>query len=359
VIDLFAGCGGSAIGFREAGFRIAAAVEIDATAAESFRLNLGLKPLVEDIRSVDGPRLLTSAGLRRGECTVLLGCPPCQSYTVLRRAAKATELDAVRETLPDEYLRLVREVRPQFVAFENVPGMKNGRGRAQFRRLESGLRELGYVTSSKVIDVADYGVPQHRRRLILLGGLGVTVDVPAPTHAAASSISLRRYTTVRDAISTLTTLGPGDVDARDPYHRARSHNDLALRRLRAIPEGGGRLDLPDDLQLDCHRDHRGHYDVYGRMGWDAPAPTITSGCTNITRGRFAHPSQHRAITIREAMLLQGFPQSMQLSGTQDQMAQQIGNAVPPAVAQAVAAAIMATAAGGRGQIPSMTARVEG
>lgn len=357
VIDLFAGCGGGSVGFRTAGFRVAAAVEIDPVAAESFHLNLGIKPLVEDIRSVDGPTLLKAAGLRRGECTVLFGCPPCQSYTVLRRAAPTTDLDVLRETLPDEYLRLVRAVRPRFIAFENVPGMRTGRGRVQFNKLEAELRRLGYMTNSAVIDVADFGVPQHRRRLVMVGGLRVAVDLPVQTHAAPPSGSLPAHRTVRDAIADLPVPATSAVAAEDTYHRARNHNQIALKRLRAIPEGGGRLDLPDDLQLECHRDHRGHYDVYGRMRWDAPAPTITSGCTNVTRGRFAHPSQHRAITIREAMLLQGFPETMQLWGTQDQMAQQVGNAVPPAVAQAVAAAIKAVASGASDQIAAATSRV--
>jgi DNA (cytosine-5)-methyltransferase 1 len=303
-------------------------------------------PLVADVRSVDGPGLLRSAGLATGECTVLFGCPPCQSYTVLRRASRLTDLDAVRETLPDEYLRLVEEVRPSFVAFENVPGMRDGRGRSQFGRLEASLKALGYTTSSDVIDVADFGVPQRRRRLVLLGGRGVAVTMPTPTHAAQARNGLAGHRTVRDAIGTLAELGSGESDPSDAYHRARSHSDIALKRLQAIPEGGGRLDLPNDLQLDCHRDHKGHYDVYGRMRWDEPAPTITSGCTNITRGRFAHPSQDRAITLREAMLLQGFPPETQLHGTNDQMAQQIGNAVPPPVAEAIAVAIKAALSGG-------------
>jgi DNA (cytosine-5)-methyltransferase 1 len=345
VIDLFCGCGGGSIGFARAGFRVVGAVEVDEASAEAFRLNTGVSPMVQDVRSVTGEALLRASGLAQGECTALVGCPPCQSYTVMRRASPMTDLDALRETLPDEYLRLVREIRPKFVAFENVPGMREGRGREQFEGLEAGLKAEGYLTTSIVVDVADYGVPQHRRRLVLVGGLGVRVAMPEPTHSATPSADRRTHRTVRNAIGRVAKLESGEADASDALHRARSHGDMALRRLRAIPEGGGRMDLPDDLQLECHKDHRGHYDVYGRMRWDEPSPTITSGCTNVTRGRFAHPTQDRAITLREALLLQGFPRTSQLSGTDDQMARQVGNALPPPVAAAIAKAIRAAAQG--------------
>jgi DNA (cytosine-5)-methyltransferase 1 len=341
LIDLFSGCGGGSMGFIDAGFRVAAAVEINQNAADSFRLNTGVRPLVRDIRSVSGEELLQSAGLRPGECTVLFGCPPCQSYTVLRRSSTPTAADEIRETLPREYLRMVREIRPQFVAFENVPGMKSGRGRARFDELEAGLESLGYRTTAKVIDAVDYGVAQYRRRVLLVGGLESTPEIPKATHTAGGEGGLPAHRTVRDAIGSMRSLTAGESDPDDPFHAARDHGELALKRLAAIPEGGGRLDLPDDLKLLCHRGHAGHYDVYGRMRWDRPAPTITSGCTNVTRGRFAHPTQDRAITLREAMTLQGMPPTTRLVGSQDSMAQQVGNAIPPTIAKRLALTIAA------------------
>jgi DNA (cytosine-5)-methyltransferase 1 len=324
------------MGFIEAGFRVAAAVEIDSNAADSYRLNTDVRPLIRDIRHVTGAELLHAASLRPGECTVIFGCPPCQSYTVLRRGFAPTAVDQIRDSLPSEYVRIVREVLPECVVFENVPGMVVGRGRAQFDELESGLHELGYRTTWDVIDAADFGVPQHRRRLLMVGSRTGEPALPARTHDAAGGRGLALHRTVRNAIGGLRPLVAGETDPDDRHHKARRHSELALRRLAAIPEGGGRTDLPDDLQLECHRGHGGHYDVYGRMRWDRPAPTITSGCTNITRGRFAHPTQDRAITLREAMTLQGMPPTARLVGTEDEMAQQVGNAVPPTVAYRLA-----------------------
>ena len=342
MIDLFAGCGGGSMGFVSAGLRVAAAVELDTDAAESYRMNLGVKPIVRDIRDVAGEELLELAGLQPGECKLVFGCPPCQSFTVLRRAVTPTAIDVARETLPAQYTRLVADVQPEFVAFENVAGMVEGRGRVVFDELRAELERLGYKLVWDVIDAADYGVPQHRRRLLVLGSRSGTPTLPTPSHASSRSGGRPPHVTVREAIGHLPTLGSGEADPYDEFHRARSHDAITLRRLRAIPEGGGRLDLPADLQLACHLDHKGHYDVYGRMHWDRPAPTITSGCTNLTRGRFAHPEQDRAITLREAMLLQTMPPTTRLSGTGEGKAQQVGNAVPTSLADLLGRAVLAS-----------------
>lgn len=345
LIDLFAGCGGGSMGFARRGFRVAAAVELEPDAAESYRLNVGLQPIVRDIRDVSGEELLEAAGLRVGECTLIFGCPPCQSFTVLRRGMNLTVLDRARETLPLQYVRLVGEVQPSFIAFENVPGMVKGRGHEQFEVLVAELEALGYKLTWDIVDAADYGVPQRRRRLLVIGSRTVTPTLPRPTHSSTPTNGLLPYVTVRDAIAGLLSLRSGDRDLIDSLHHARKHDKLTLERLQAIPEGGGRIDLPDELQLACHRDHHGHYDVYGRMNWAKPAPTITSGCTNVTRGRFAHPSQDRAITLREAMLLQTFPEAAMLFGTGEGKAQQIGNAVPTLLAERIGEAVLASAPG--------------
>lgn len=344
LIDLFAGCGGGSMGFVRRGFRVVGAVELDPNAAESYRLNVGVGPIVRDIRDVTGQELMKAAGLAVGECTLIFGCPPCQSFTVLRRGSTLTDLDLVRETLPSHYVRLVGEIKPQFLAFENVPGMVEGRGREQFDVLVAELKALGYRLTWGVVDAADYGVPQHRRRLLVIGSRTAPPMLPAPTHSSIPADGVLPYTTVKDAIAGLVALRSGEADPIDGLHRARNHDQITLDRLAAIPEGGGRTDLPDELQLACHRDHNGHYDVYGRMTWGKPAPTITSGCTNVTRGRFAHPSQDRAITLREAMLLQTFPQTATLHGSGEGKAQQVGNAVPSLLAERIGDAVLATGA---------------
>lgn len=337
LIDLFAGAGGGSIGFAASGFVPRAAIEIDPLAAASYRQNLGIEPICADIRSVSGEQLLAGAELRRGELTLLFGCPPCQSFTVLRRGAACTTLDERRNSLPAEYLRLVSELLPRFLAFENVPGMVEGRWASSLEQLLAGLASLGYAWNWAVFDAADFGVPQRRRRLLLVAGRDGVPKLPTPSHGGLTS-----HVTVREAISSLPALDAGQVDPTDPMHRARRHSSLVLERLRHVPEGGSRMDLPARLQLDCHRGHDGHYDIYGRMSWDQVAPTLTSGCTNPSRGRFAHPEQHRAITVREALSLQTFPARVRLTGGIEAMSLQVGNAVPPRLAEAIGCSIRST-----------------
>ena len=341
MIDLFAGCGGGSIGFRQAGFTPVAAVEIDEMAAASYSANLGLWPIIKDIRVVTGSELLGQAGLQVGHCTLLFGCPPCQSFTTLRKGSKATALDRRRNTLYLDYLRLVGEVRPRHIAFENVPGMLSQRWMPHFEVLLSGLTDLGYRAVWDVLDAADHGVPQHRKRILVVASRVTKPLLPDRTHFDnPEDHRRRRHRTVRQAIGDLVKLGSGECAPEDRYHEARNHSDLALRRLRAVPEGGARADLPEDLQLRCHKDHNGHNDIYGRMWWDRPAPTLTSGCTNVTKGRFAHPDQDRAITLREAMLLQSFPAWAELRGSYEEMALQIGNAIPPLLARRIGDKVM-------------------
>ncbi len=339
MIDLFAGCGGGAMGFAEGGIRPVAAVELDPCAAWSYAKNVGILPIVHDISAVGETTVLDAAGLRRGECLLLFGCPPCQSFTILRRGAVARPIDVQRNRLPREYLRLVDGILPRHIAFENVPGMIEPRWRPHFESLMNDLAALGYSCDWDVVDAAEFGIPQHRRRLLVIGSRVAKPRLPSPTHG--NEDARIPFSTVRQAIGDLPPLLSGERAPQDPYHRARRHSALALRRLRAIPEGGARKDLPPELELNCHKRHNGHYDIYGRMWWDRPAPTLTAGCTNITRGRFAHPEQDRAITLREAMRLQSFPDKTILAGTDDGMALQIGNAVPPMLARRIGLCILA------------------
>ena len=340
-IDLFAGCGGASLGFIQAGLSPVAAVEIDAPAATSYEANTGLRPIVKNIQRVTGDELLTAASLRSGECFLLSGCPPCQSYTILRKGSPSSRHDRRRNSLYLDYLRLAEAVRPRHIAFENVPGMLSRRWRPRFDELLDRLALLGYSSKWATVNAADFGVPQYRSRLIVVASRVSDPMLPTPTHSSERRRGYQPHRTVRRAIGSLRPLGAGEVHPRDTYHRARNHSLLAIQRLQAIPEGGARADLPDDLQLECHKDHDGHYDIYGRMWWDRPAPTLTSGCTNVTRGRFAHPEQDRAITLREAMILQAFPRRAVLHGTFEEMALQIGNAMPPLMARRLGEAIIA------------------
>jgi DNA (cytosine-5)-methyltransferase 1 len=340
VADIFAGCGGGSIGFQQVGFDVVGAVEIDGDAAAAYAANVGVEPLRRDIREVAGRDLVNGSGVGIGELTLLFGCPPCQSFTILRRSAAESAADGVRNSLPQEYSRLVEELRPRHIAFENVPGMVSGRWRHRFDELLADLERLGYRCVWAVLDAADFGVPQRRCRVVVVGSRLVDPVLPASTHRASGQGGLPAHRTVRDAIGGLCRLGPGEADPADALHCARRHSDIAIRRLRAVPEGGGRKNLPPELELACHKRNPGYYDIYGRMWWDRVAPTLTSGCTNVTKGRFGHPEQDRAITLREALLLQGFPPGATVRGDTDTMALQVGNAVPPPLMAALGQAIL-------------------
>jgi DNA (cytosine-5)-methyltransferase 1 len=338
VVDLFSGCGGGSRGFLDAGFRVVGAVEILDEPACSYRGLIGREPVVADICAVEGAELVEGMAAAE-ELTLLFGCPPCQSFTILRRGSAEVALDAIRNALPAQYLRLVDEIRPRHIAFENVPGLVEGRWRPAFDEFIERLADLGYQTCWAVVDAADFGVPQRRRRVLLMGSRVTTPRLPQPTHGSKSNSGLP-HVTVADVLSDLPELASGEADPDDPMHRARRHRALAVERLQHVPEGGGRLDLPERLQLRCHDGHDGHYDIYGRMRWDRPSPTLTSGCTNVTRGRFGHPVQDRAITAREALLLQSFTADVVLVGGTESVALQIGNAVPPLFARRIGDAVL-------------------
>ena len=253
-------------------------------------------------------------------------CAPCQPFSSQNRKRQGD----LRTRLLIASARYVSAMKPNVVFVENVPGLASSAHSdllAEFRSVCGADYIFG---KPACIDAADYGVPQRRVRCLLTAARGREAPriPPATTPAHA-----RR--TVRDAIYGLAALAPGEADATDTLHAARSHRAVAVERLRAIPrDGGSRSDLPDYLMLDCHKNHTGHPDVYGRMKWDDLAPTLTTGCTDVTRGRFAHPEEDRAITPREAALLQTFPRGYKFAGNRSVVAAQIGNAIPSALVHA-------------------------
>lgn len=256
--------------------------------------------------------------------------------------------DDERNPLVLRYLDFVNEFRPRFGLFENVPGLlRTEHGRAFYDSLYSGLRAIGYGISSREIDAADYGVPQHRRRVIvIIGRDGEVPHFPFRTHSSPSSSDVRGgfckpWLTVRDAIGKYPRVGAtGAQGGNSSYanHYAARLSKSVLNFIRQVPrDGGSRTDVPREQWLRCHIEHTGHRDVYGRLRWDSPANTITTGCSNVSKGRFVHPEQDRAITLREAAALQGFPDDFVFYGRD--IASQIGNAVPPPLARTLALAL--------------------
>ncbi|MCK6484529.1 MAG: DNA cytosine methyltransferase [Phycisphaerae bacterium] len=317
-IDLFAGCGGLTEGLRQAGFRVVGAVEIDELAAKSYRMNHPRVALwTQDIRTVKVTELRTTLGLERGELDLLAGCPPCQGFSSLRTLNGKRDVRDRRNSLTDDFLRFVRGFAPRAVMLENVPGLADRRRFSQFAAI---LKRLGYEVNWAVLDAAQYGVPQRRRRLILLAAKKAKIEFAPPAESEA---------TVRNAIIGLKS--PDRAD--DPLHRTiGKRSERILELIKLIPrDGGSRSDLPEDRWLECHKRCEGFKDVYGRMRWDSVAPTITGGCLNPSKGRFLHPIQDRPITAREAALLQSFPADYRFSTERGMyaVAAMIGNALPP------------------------------
>lgn len=327
-IDLFAGCGGLTQGLRDAGFDVLAAVELDSLAAETYAAN---HPQVEllntDIRTVSAEGLCSLCAITPGDLDLLAGCPPCQGFSRLRNNNRRDRMDDPRNRLIDEVLRLVRELLPKVVMVENVPNL----GRyTRYRAFKRGLRSLGYRVSDQILDVADFGVPQRRRRLVVLASrLGEIAHIEPDGQRSS----------VRQAIGSL----PQGVAGGDPLHNlVEKRSERVKKLISAIPKNGGsRTSLSPGFMLDCHREVDGFYDVYGRMSWDDVAPTITGGCINPSKGRFLHPEEDRAITLREAALLQSFPPDYQFSLRRGKYAaaEMIGNALPPIFSRMQAEAI--------------------
>lgn len=327
-IDLFCGCGGVTRGFSDAGIRVAAGIDFDEDCKSTYeRNNKESKFILSDVSKLSGRQLVKHLGrVKPGDKLLLSACAPCQPFSQQTRVKR---IDSERRVLT-QVARLVRELEPDFVFLENVYGLKNVPGYSAFRRLLNTLAELGYKTESGMVDASGFGVPQNRRRFVLTAVRYGNSVWPMPTHG----LGLKPYVTVRKAIEKLPELRHGEKHARVPNHIASPLSDLNLRRITATPyDGGSRSQWPDDLKLACHAGHDGHPDVYGRLRWDAPAPTLTTKCTSLSNGRYGHPEQNRAISAREAAALQGFKTKYVFVATVHVLRRLIGNAVPPPVAE--------------------------
>lgn len=317
-IDLFSGCGGLTLGLRQAGFRVIGAVELEELAIKTYKVNHpNVRVWSKDIRKVSVADVKRKLKIKRGELDLLAGCPPCQGFSTITtlNGHKARSTDD-RNDLIFQFMRFVRGLQPKAIMLENVPRLaKNWR----LKLVLAELRRLGYECTPGVLDAADFGVPQRRRRFILLAGH--RTNIPFAPESRSRPV-------VRDAIGKLSKRA-----RRHPLHNYREQRSKdVMERIRLIPpDGGSRFALGKKGQLQCHKDFDGFKDIYGRMSWKAVAPTITTGCFNPSKGRFLHPTQHRAITLREAALLQSFPKNyfFSLERGRIAVAEMIGNALPP------------------------------
>ena len=332
VFDFFSGCGGTSCGFRDAGFNIKMGLDVDHDSAETFRLNFPEAQFIEtDIRTVH-PSILDNL-IDRSNPILFSGCAPCQPFSKQNRQRQPNDK---RLNLLDEFGRFVQHWLPDYVFIENVPGMQKKETKSEtFSRFTKLLTTLGYSYQTKVVEAQWYGVPQKRSRLILLASLHQEIELPTPTHGKDGT----PYSTTRDWISNLPEIKHGECDPTDSDHFSMQLSEINLERIQMTPEGGGREHWPDRLVLPCHRGYEGNIDVYGRLSWDKPAVGLTTKCISYSNGRFGHPTQDRALSLREAACLQTFPRTFRFVGSKSSRARQVGNAVPPLMAKRVGLSI--------------------
>ena len=317
-IDLFSGCGGLTVGLKRAGFRVVGAIDIDPLSVKTYKANHSeVNVWQKDIRELEPSELLDQIGIKIGQLDLLAGCPPCQGFSTIRTKNGHHRVEDPRNDLVLKFQKFVEALRPRCVMMENVPGLAYDK---RFIVFQKKMQKLGYFGNHRILNAAEYNVPQRRRRLIYLAGLGIEIPFG---HKS------RKIKKVKDAISGLPKAG----ESGDPVHdMSENRTQKVLEIIRHIPKNGGsRRDLPKEYQLKCHKRCNGFKDVYGRMAWNEVAPTITGGCFNPSKGRFLHPEEDRAITIREAAMLQGFPRGYKFPITDNKsaLALMIGNALPP------------------------------
>ena len=321
-IDLFSGAGGLPVGLKKAGFKVLAGVEINDIAVKTYKLNHRKSRLyTTDIRGISPESMMKDLGIEKGSLDLLAGCPPCQGFSTHRTRNKATSVSDTRNELIFDFVRFVKGMLPKTIMLENVPGLAKDRN---MQIAINSLKELGYQFDDHTVavrDAANYGVPQRRRRMIMLASRYGHVEAPEPSNSRK---------TVREAIGDLESPN----NSNDPLHNLIVKRSAKVQEMiAAVPKNGGsRTDLPKKYWLPCHlKSPHSYTDVYGRMSWDTVSPTITGGCHQPSKGRFIHPEEDRAITLREAALLQTFPKKYKFSLTKgkDAVALMIGNALPP------------------------------
>jgi DNA (cytosine-5)-methyltransferase 1 len=335
-IDLFCGVGGLSCGLASQGVRVVAGIDVDPACQYPFEANHNdAKFLLRDVSTISGKDLnqLWSPGVVR----LLAGCAPCQPFSSY---ANTATVDKAKWRLLQQFERLVNESKPDLVTMENVPRLQQAQPFKDFLRA---LKRGGYQVAYGVVNTADYGAPQQRKRLVLVASKIGAIELPTPTHNGPE-----HWVTVRQAIGHLKKLKDGQSCKNDPLHIASALSDLNLARIQASKPGGTWRDWPAHLVAACHQRESGKHSagVYGRMEWDKPAPTMTTLCNGYGNGRFGHPVQNRGISLREAAIFQSFPETYRFTKEGEApviktVARLIGNAVPPKLGAAVARALHA------------------
>ena len=335
-VDLFCGAGGLSYGMKQASIDIVAGIDIDPACKHPFEVNVGAEFHGEDVANISSDFV---DSLFPENCVrILAGCAPCQPFSSY--SSRWRHKESFEWQLLSKFGELITDLQPEIVTMENVRRLQNHPSFGEFTdTLEKSDYHPGY---RHVVRCADYGVPQTRRRLVLLASRLGSIELMPPTHAPSE------YVTVRDAIRRMDRIEAGSVSSSDPLHKASGMSEKNLERIRSSRPGGTWRDWGDGLQALCHTKETGktYPSVYGRMRWDAPAPTVTTQFHGFGNGRFGHPEQDRALSLREGALLQTFPEhySFVLDGGDIPIgptARLIGNAVPVKLGEAIGASIVA------------------
>lgn len=336
VVDLFCGIGGLTYGLRKAGLNVLAGIDLDESCRFAYEENnKGSMFICANIKEITAEAL--RAQFDQCETRVLVGCAPCQPFSSHRKDKRHRNLHKDWGLL-GEFSRLVREIQPDFVSMENVPALAK---ESIFTEFLDTLQEFEYSIDWRVVKTEDYGVPQKRRRLILLAAKNHIAKIETAEEFGAELVS------VKDAIGDLPEVAAGAVDPKDSLHSASALTGKNLKRIQASRPNGTWREWPKQLQLDCHKKPTGktYPGVYGRMSWDEPAPTITTQFYCYGTGRYGHPEQDRALTLREGAILQSFPKTYKFTLNTDKIsrklvARHIGNAVPPKLGEVVGRSII-------------------
>jgi DNA (cytosine-5)-methyltransferase 1 len=338
VIDLFCGCGGMSYGFASARtqtvqYEICGGIDIDEHACATYKRMLGVSPLCDDITSLLRPEKYSEAlgrwGVDADQPLVLIGCAPCQGFSSHRK--KDPRLDD-RNSLLLVFAKIACSLMPDLIVMENVPEVFAKQHWSHFSGWQRAMAKAGYTFRAKIYNLAQFGVPQERFRAVVIASRNWRhFRMPKPKRGPED------FATVREAISGLRPLAAGGVDPLDPMHITSKHRRETVDLIKLIPlDGGSHKSLPPDVGPACLHNVDGFRDVYGRLAWDKPAVAITGRCRTPSCGRYIHPDQHRGLSVREAALLQGFPPKFMFEGPFDDKYKQIGNAVSPIFARAVA-----------------------
>jgi DNA (cytosine-5)-methyltransferase 1 len=332
-VDLFCGAGGLTHGFEQAGLPVKVGYDIDPACRFPYEHNNKAKFILQDIENLSGSDL--AEHFSGSSIKILVGCAPCQPFSNYSRRYNDKKS---KWKLLQDFVRLVKESEPDIISMENVLQLKY---HSVFQEFIENLESLKYDIEPYEVNCLNYGIPQSRRRLVLLASKFGKINLIPATHNKG------KYETVRKTIEHLEPLAAGEKSKTDKLHICSKLSNLNLKRIQASKPGGTWRDWPPELIAKCHTKKSGksYPSVYGRMEWDKPSPTITTQCFGFGNGRFGHPEQHRAITLREAALLQTFPENYQFIAPNEDLAvipigRLIGNAVPVKLGEVIGRSIL-------------------